>query len=135
MANLTYYSANKIQDYILGNVSFTNPTIWYLGISSTAPQVDGTGVTEPTTDPSYERVVIANNKISFSSASSGEVANIASFQFVESSINQGVVTHWVLYDALTGGNMWQFGNLTNSRTVEISTTLLLPIGRFTSTAE
>ena len=50
---------------IMGNVFMTklSPTLpkkVYLGLSSTAPQVDGTGVSEPLASAGYQRVELTN---------------------------------------------------------------------------
>jgi len=127
MANTSYYGANKIADHLFGNSSLGLPSTWYVAVSSTAPQANGTGVTEPT-DPAYARIAISNNKTNFSTASNGTLANLLEKQFPESTINQGTLTHWAIYDALSGGNFWYYGALTNSRNVEVATVLKLPVG-------
>lgn len=132
MSNLTTVGANKIQDYIYGGVSFTLPDNWYLAMSSTAPTAAGGNVTEPT-DSAYERVAIPNSKSYFSDAISGSISNTQEHSFPESTENQGVYTHWALYDASVGGNVWFYGELSSSRTVESSTVLTLRAGSLVST--
>jgi len=135
MANLTYYSANRVNDLILGRTAITTPSTFYLGISTTPIQNDGTGATEPTADTAYARVAIANNKTNFSTSVSGTINNLVEFGFSESTINQGVITHWLFSDALVGGNIWFQGALTLPRTVESATVLVLPIGSFSNTVD
>ncbi|ETR66384.1 MAG: hypothetical protein OMM_12858 [Candidatus Magnetoglobus multicellularis str. Araruama] len=127
MANTSNYGANKIADHLFGSTSLGLPSTWYVAVSSTAPQADGTGVTEPT-DGAYTRIAITNNKTNFGSAVAGTLSNLVEKSFPESTIDQGTLTHWVIYDALTGGNYWYYGELTNSRNVEIATVLKLPVG-------
>lgn len=133
MANLTYFAANSIQNYLFGGVSFSVPSNWYLGVSSSTPAKDGSNVTEPT-DGAYERIEILNSKASFSNSANGEIYNLAAHAFPESAEDQGVMTHWVIYSAASGGSAWFYGALANSRTVDISTILNLPIHSLSSTA-
>ena len=127
MANLTYYSANKINDRLFGATAYTPPTTYYLGVSTTSVGANGTGATEPS-DTAYARVSIANLKTSFGNSSNGVVSNIIQFQFPESLASWGVIGYWFISDSLTGGNIWYRGSLTASKTVEAQTTLILPVG-------
>jgi hypothetical protein len=114
-------------DYIFGKVTYTPPTNWYLGVSTTTIQNDGTGVTEPTTDPAYLRITIPNIKTSFTTSSNGMIQNSIAFQFPESQINWGIVTDFLISDSATGGTVRFFGKLVSSRNVETGTVLLLDI--------
>ena len=121
---VTYYSANRIMDRYFGSSTLTPATTYYMGVSTTTPQSNGTGVTEPT-DPAYARIAIPNNKVSFTTSSNGSLKNAIQFSFAEAQTNWGTITHFVLYDSLTGGNLEMFGILTSSRNVESQTTLIL----------
>ena len=121
---ITYYASNRILDRYFGNTNFTPATNYYLGISTTAPQPDGTGITEPVGN-GYARVLMANTKISFTDAVDGSVQNEIEFQFPEATGSWGVITHFFISDASSGGNIEIYGTLTNSRTVEIGTVLIL----------
>ena len=134
MANLTYFSANKINDYLFGGTSFTPPTNYYLGISTTPINKNGVGITEPS-DTAYDRIQIANLKTKFTVSSNGVISNSEAFSFDESLVSWGVVTHWFISSAATGGDIWYAGTLTNSKTVEANTALLLPIGALKITTD
>jgi hypothetical protein len=125
---VTYSFANQVMDYIFGKVTYTPPTNWYLGVSTTTIQNDGTGATEPTTDPAYSRLIIPNIKTSFTTASNGMVQNSIAFQFSESQIDWGTVTDFLISDSATGGSVKLFGKLVLSRFVESGTLLFLEIG-------
>jgi len=125
--SVTYTQANTILDEYFGKVTPTIPTNYYMGVSTTAIQNDGTGKTEPT-DVAYSRVLIPNTKVSFTTASSGSLTNAVEYEFPESQVSWGIITHFFLADALTGGNIKVFGQLTNSRTVETGTILVLSVG-------
>lgn len=134
MANLTYYSANLINDRLLGSSALTPPATYYLGISTTSTQKDGTGITEPI-DGAYSRIAVTNNKTNFDTSSLGSLSNLVEFEFSESTVNWGVITNWFLSDASTGGNIWFQGSLALSRNVESQTVLVLPVGSFTNLVE
>ena len=134
MANLTYYSANKTNDFLLGSTAFTQPTTYYLGVSTTATQKDGSGITEPI-DGAYARISITNNKTNFDTSVLGSLTNLIEFLFPESTVDWGTITHWFLSDAASGGNIWFQGTLTSSRNVESETILVLPVGSFSNLVE
>lgn len=114
---------------IMGNVFKTkeNPTLpnkVYLGLSSTAPAVDGSGVSEPLASAGYERVELTN----LGEPSNGMISNDSEISFPESSASWGTVTHFVLYDAPTNGNLLMFNVLSQSRSVETATIVMVKTG-------
>lgn len=115
---------------IMGNVFKTkeNPTLpnkVYLGLSSTAPAVDGSGVSEPLASAGYERVELTNH---LGEPSNGVISNDSEISFLESSASWGTVTHFVLYDAPTNGNLLMFNVLSQSRSVETATIVMVKTG-------
>lgn len=129
---VTYYTGNMALNKFYGRTDFTPPATLFFGLSTTAPAIDGTNVTEPV-GSNYARVGIANNKTSFTTAQSstgtgygpGYLSNAVAIQFPESSGSWGVITHVVIFDAATSGNVLFYEALTQSKTVESSTTVLI----------
>lgn len=114
---------------IMGNVFMTklSPTLpkkVYLGLSSTAPQVDGTGVSEPLASAGYQRVELTN----LGEPVNGVVSNDGEIQFDESSASWGTITHFVLFDSPTDGNLLMFNQLSQSRSVETATIVMVKTG-------
>ena len=114
---------------IMGNVFMTklSPTLpkkVYLGLSSTAPQVDGTGVSEPLASAGYQRVELTN----LGEPVNGVVSNDGEIQFDESSASWGIITHFVLFDSPTDGNLLMFNQLSQSRSVETATIVMVKTG-------
>lgn len=114
---------------IMGNVFMTklSPTLpkkVYLGLSSTAPQVDGTGVSEPLASAGYQRVELTN----LVEPVNGVVSNDGEIQFDESSASWGTITHFVLFDSPTDGNLLMFNQLSQSRSVETATIVMVKTG-------
>lgn len=114
---------------IMGNVfktklSPTLPAKVYLGLSSTAPNVDGTGVTEPLGSAGYSRVELTT----LGEPVNGVISNNSDVSFPESSASWGTMTHFVLYDDTVDGNLLMFEALTQSRSVEAATIVTVKSG-------
>ena len=108
---------------IAGNVFQTKtspalPTEYYIGVSTTAPNMDGTGVTEPK-DSAYARVKVA----SLTAPENGVVKNAADIPFADATQDWGTCTHFVMYDAKTGGNLLMAGKLDRNRIVQADSQL------------
>lgn len=116
-------------DRIMGNVFQTKkspalPSEVYLGLSSTAPDIDGSGATEPLASAGYERVKLTN----LSEPSNGVISNNSEIAFPESSASWGTVTHFVIYDAAVNGNLLMFNVLSQARSVETATIVMVKAG-------
>lgn len=106
---------------VIGNTFRTKttppiPASYYIGLSSTAPNIAGTGDAEPS-GGAYARVVMA----ALSEPTSGAITNSSEIAFPESTADWGVMTHFVVYDAQTGGNLLMYDALTKSRTIQSET--------------
>ncbi len=84
------------------------PATWYVGLTTTAPNDDGTNVTEPV-GGSYARVAVTNNTTNFPAAStSGGItrkSNGTAVTFANPTGNWGKIVGYVIADALSGGNI------------------------------
>lgn len=90
------------------------PTI-YVGLSTTAPAEDGTNVTEPVGN-NYARVSTAAGDWNAASlADPSALDNANSITFPTASGSWGSCTHFVLYDAVSGGNYLGGSSLTTSK--------------------
>jgi len=129
---ITNYSANRILDYNYGATSYagTLPATMYVGLSTTTPAIDGTNVTEPVA-MGYARVAITNNKTTWGNANAASLVNSIAVTFAISSGSWGTITHVLIYDALTSGNLWFFDALSPSRTVATSTIVTFDAGAIT----
>lgn len=106
---------------IMGNVFRTQtspaiPSTLYVGLSTTTPSVSGSGVAEPS-GGSYSRVALSN----LSTPSNGTVKTTGDIAFPESSADWGTITHYVIYDALTGGHLLAYESLDKARVVQSDT--------------
>jgi hypothetical protein len=124
----TYYAINQTLDFNFGSGSYTPPTSYYLGLSTTTIGASGSTVTEPT-DASYARQEIPNSDKSFwTSASDGVITNGSTVTFPQSSDSWGSIICAFLSDALTSGNVWYYDVLDVPITVGPNTEIELPPG-------
>lgn len=94
---------------IMGNVFLSQvdpkiPENYYIGLSTTAPDISGSNVTEPT-GGNYSRVLITS---ALSAPENGQIKNSSDIDFPESTEDWGTVTHYVLYDSQDGGNLLMY---------------------------
>ena len=118
-------------------------TTRYLALSSTAPQADGTGVTEPSGN-GYQRIPMQNNII----ASLGQnfnlnsptydsqndkysYTNIVDIYFYEATGSWGTLGYFAIYDAQTSGNFIAFGSLANTISPVINSVPVIRTGDLT----
>ena len=119
---------------IMGNVFKTKtspgiPSNYYLGLSTTTPTMAGGNVTEPAASKGYARVQLTG----LSQPSNGTITNSSDISFAESTDNWGTVTHFVIYDAATSGNLLLYEALTSPRTVEEDSVVAVKAGNLTLT--
>lgn len=117
-------------DYNFGLTTYTVPSTYYFGLSTTTINIDGTGATEPS-GGAYARIALANNKTNWTVAASGLITNSTAITFAESTASWGTITYVFMSDALTGGNIWWYDALSPARAVASATTVLFAIGAVT----
>ena len=95
------------------------PTTWFLGLSTTQPTSIGGSIGEPV-GSGYSR-----KGINFSPASGnpGQCTNIAQINFSASGGDWGTILYGLIYDGLTGGNLWAMGPLANPKLIQNGDTL------------
>ena len=113
MGSFSNYWENKILDHIFGKAALTPPTI-YMGLSTTEPDEDGSSVAEPSGN-AYLRVQTSVDD--WSAASDGSLDNANEIVFPMATGSWGTMTHFVLFDAVVGGNMLAFGLLSPAKPV------------------
>lgn len=123
---ITTYQANRLNDYLFGATPFTPNGTYYIGLSTTAINAAGTGVTEPT-GGGYRRVAVTNDKTKFTDSTGGIVQNKVQFEFPESTTAWGTITHVFIADSLKGGNILYYDALTTPRMVQTAAILYFTI--------
>ena len=112
---------------------FTLPMTYYIGLSTSAPAINGTGVNEPSTDAGYARVKLS----SLGEPVDGVVTNSQAINFNESTASWGTITHFVIYDSATvgEGNLLMYGTLSTPRSVETATIMTIKEGYLSLSAQ
>ncbi|HST77290.1 MAG TPA: hypothetical protein VLN58_02255 [Verrucomicrobiae bacterium] len=89
-----------------GGATTWAPATWYLGLSTTIPNEDGSNFTEPV-GGAYARVAVVNNTTNFPAAatSSGVTTktNGAAFTFANPTANWGQILYYGWFTAASGG--------------------------------
>ena len=87
----------------------------YIGLSTTQPLDDGTGVTEPTTAAGYARVSTGNGN--FTSAN-GSITNKGYIYFPEATASWGTVMYLCVFDGSSASSRLRyFGALTSPKEI------------------
>ena len=117
------YLENKVLDHVFKGSSYTPPSVFYLALSAADPTDDGSGIAEPSGN-GYARVSIGG----FSAAAARSLSNSAQIQYPAATGAWGSLTHFAIFDALTGGNMLAHGTLTNPLNVVTGNAPVFQIG-------
>lgn len=127
--NSTYFL-----NQIMGNVFNTKaspalPKEYFIGLSSTEPSEDGSNVSEPASSAGYKRVKLEN----LSEPDTGVISNTQAISFDESTATWGTMTHFVIYDAQSEGNLLMYDALSTPRNVETATIVTIKQGSLSLT--
>ena len=127
--NTTYFL-----NQVMGNLFKTKetpalPSEYYIGLSSTAPNISGGNVTEPLSNSGYKSVKLEN----LSEPADGVITNEQAISFDESTANWGTMSHFVIYDALEAGNLLMYDTLSTPRNVEAATIVTIKANSLTLT--
>ena len=121
--SFTNYLENNILDHIFGGGNYARPITVQVGLSTTAINEDGTGITEPQAADGYERATVDNNTTTWEDAVTAEAGewagqgtklNKIDIVFPEATGGWGEVTHFFIAD---GSNILGYGALEVPRTV------------------
>jgi hypothetical protein len=128
--SFTNYLESVILDEVFGGVNYTPPATIYVGLSSTAPNETGTGITEPT--GGYARVAVTNNATNWpATGTDGTKSNGTVISFPQATADWGAaVTHFFLSDSLSGGVL-AYGALGVAKTIGTGDTASFGVGSLT----
>lgn len=124
-AQASDYLENLIIDHLFRTRTWAKPTALYLALFTAAPS-DAGGGTE-VSGGSYARVNLAPLDANWyatqggvsgnSSGTGGGTGNAVAITFPSPTANWGTVTHYGIFDAVSGGNLLIWDALTVSRTI------------------
>lgn len=113
---LTNFGESQLTNYLL------NSGNRYLALYVTAVTETGTGT--EVTGTWYSRKLCTFTTSTDGASSSNNIQ----LDFGEVTGSAVTVTHWGLFDAATGGNMWAYGDFTVGKTASIGTNIIIPVG-------
>ena len=124
-AQASDYLENKLVDHLFRTATFAKPAALYVGLFTAAPS-DAGGGTE-VSGGSYARVNLPpldtnwggthGTTTGASSGTTGMTANKVALVYPSPTANWGTITHFGLFDAVTGGNLLVWDALTTPRTI------------------
>lgn len=120
------YLEVKLLDWLFGKASFSPPDTYYVALYTSAPSDSGGGTEVSGTG--YSRVAVANDAENWPATSGGVKANGETVDFGQAGSAWGTVTHFGLFDAASGGNLYRWGALVAPATVEEDDTVDFPPG-------
>lgn len=123
MGSISDYLENELLDHVLKVGAYTVPTNIYVALSTTDPLDTGAGISEPV-GGSYARVQCNN----WSTAANRSSANSTAVNFPTATGSWGTLTHFALFDAISGGNMLAHGALGTPRTISSGQSIGFAIG-------
>jgi hypothetical protein len=125
MGSFSNYIENKLLDHVFKTASFTQPTNLYIGLSSTDPLDDASGITEPSTSATgYGRI----NHNTWATASSRSTSNTGAVTFSEATANwldSTAIAYFFICDHATNVtwgtnvNLIAHGSLTSPKSIAI----------------
>lgn len=127
------YLEDKILDHMLGGGDYTRPASVFIALYTSAPSDSGGGT--EVSGGAYARAAVTNNTTNWPAAASGVKANGTEIVFAQATAPWGNVTHFAVFDALSGGNMLFWGALTASRSVATGDTPSFAVGALTVTED
>lgn len=125
-SSLTDYLENKLVDWLFRGQTYTPPATLYVSLHTAACSDSSTGT--EVTGGSYARVAVTGSLANWagtqsagsttaSSGTGGQTSNNGTITFPAPTANWGVVTHFGIFDASSGGNMLICQALAVSKTI------------------
>lgn len=128
------YLENKILDHIMTKAEYEMLSTVYIALCTAAPTDASTGSTivEPS-GGSYARLEVDPDDLN--NASNGSITNNSTMSFPSATASWGTITHFAVCDALTGGNMLVWGEVTPSIPIPTGSIVSFDAGNFEVTLD
>lgn len=127
MSAMSNYLENEVLDHILGTGAYTMPSTIYIGLSTGSFGDDASGT--ELTGNGYTRKVMA-----FDAAVAGTADNTSAVEFSAATASWGTVSHFGLFDAVSGGNLLIHGAFTAAKLIDTGDILKIAAGDLDITA-
>lgn len=117
---ITKYQANIENDIMIGKRSVDAVDVFYIALSHTAINENGTGLTEPN-DKNYKRLRVENNSSEFTKSTDGITKNLNQWEFeISTKVWESAITHWAITDKAIGGNVLYYDSLSANMNVDVN---------------
>lgn len=127
------YAENALLELVVGKTAFSTPTA-YVALCTAAPTDASTGSTiTEAAYTSYSRVSTAGSD--WNSASAGSIDNANAITFPKCTGGSETLTHFVIVDAASAGNVLLWGALDSSLAVSNNITPEFAAGTLTATCD
>lgn len=117
------YLAQALHNHVNGNTPYSPPTEIWVGVSVGSPGPTGGSLAEPVGN-GYSRVLVSAWTDDEGRASSNE----AEIVFPDATGSWATPTYGVRFDAETGGNMLDYGPISNAQAIVAGNRLRIPVG-------
>lgn len=124
---ITTANSNALLNFLFSAGSYTPPASTWVALFTAAPGYAGGGT--EVTGGSYARQEITD--ADWAAAAGREISNDIALTFPQASASWGLVTHFALFDAPSGGNMLFFGALSQSVSIPLGAQRIFPAGSLT----
>jgi hypothetical protein len=134
--SLTNYAEKKVNDLLHGATAMVVPSVYYVGLLKAEPTE--AGVVSEADYGSYARVAIDNNKTTFGNAADDGAAtinNLIEVRFPTNTSGSNTITHIGFFDAASAGNLWSYGELTESNVYGVADRPVIEVSGFTATVD
>lgn len=110
MSQASDYLENKLIRLVLHAEAYAGPVsgIVYVALSTANPLDDASGLAEPLTASGYARLPVQSG---FTFAPNGVGSNTSGLEFAAATGDWGTISHFALFDAVSGGNMLVYSGL------------------------
>lgn len=117
--SMSNYLEAQIRAHIFRTATFAKPAHIYVALHTADPAEDGSGAEVSSVGTGYARVQRdpADANWTAASATDGRTDNAATIAFNSPTGDWGRITHFSVWDSLTGGNYLMGGALTNAKNV------------------
>lgn len=114
------FRENQVLDALYGS---GNPATLYVALHTARPSDAGAGGTEVSTvGTGYARAAVTNNAANWPAAAAGVKSNGAVITLPTPTGAWGTIVAWSVWDALSGGNMLDWGDLVGTEAVALAGT-------------
>jgi hypothetical protein len=119
MGSFSDFLEDELLDHLFGcgTRNYTPPTDIYVALSTTDPLDTGAGISEPVGN-GYARAQTDETDWDVATGDPSTVDNGVDITFAEATGSWGTISHFALFDAVSGGNMLAHGSLSASKAID-----------------